>query len=241
MRVKYADVVFDVRYECREADRLFERYETDEPADEHVVITEEDLTKTFIMVNDFGFRKNAQWNLLEEDLVFYAAHMKMCPLLLAHDVLVFHGAGVAVDNRGYVFLAPHDTGKTTHVKHWQSCFGDKAELIDDDKLFIKASDDGFYVYGTGWAPYTRPAMVGGVPLACVTGIRRGPENRIGQMDADAAMRLTTRHGYRAKDPMQLLKCISLCDRIVKSVPFASLECINDISAASVAYEYLSRA
>ena len=58
MRVKYAGVVFELEYGCRDVDRLFERYATDEGADEQISVTEEDLTRTFIKINDYGFRKH---------------------------------------------------------------------------------------------------------------------------------------------------------------------------------------
>ena len=40
------------------------------------------------------------------------------------------------------------------------------------------------------------------------------------------------------DPIQLLHGIELFDRIAREIPFASLQCIDDISAAQVAYDYL---
>lgn len=238
MRVKYAGVVFELEYGCRDADRLFERYATDEGADEKISVTEEDLTRTFIKINDYGFRQHPEWRMPEEYLVSDAIHEKMCPLLLRHDVLVFHGAGLAMDNRGYVFLAPHYTGKTTHTRHWQKCFGERVTLIDEDKLLVKVSGDGIYVYGSSWGPETEPGMLDCVPLVCVVGLRRGKNNIIDQMSKDDAVRLVTRHGFRSNDPMQLLHGIELFDRIATEIPFASLQCIDDISAAQVAYDYL---
>ena len=241
MRVKYADVVFELEYECREADRLFARYETDEPVDERVVITEEDLTRTFIKICDYRFRKHPGWKKNEENLVFDATHEKMCPLLLKHNVLTFHGAGVEVDGRGYAFLAPHYTGKTTHVRYWQEYFGERAALIDEDKFFVKVSDDEIYIYGSGWASGSKPGMVDGVPLAAVVGIARGDENEIERADVTEAVRLVMRHSYRPEDPLQMMHRFGIADSLVKRIPFASLKCVKSISSVPVAYEYLKGA
>lgn len=238
MRVKYADVVFELEYEDRSVDRLFERYATDEDADEKIVIKEEDLTRTYIKLNDYQFRKRPKWKVPENYLICDAVHDRMCPLLLKHNVLAFHGAGIAMDNRGYVFLAPHFTGKTTHIRNWQKRYGERASMIDEDKLLIKVSDEGIYVYGSSWGINLEPGMLGCVPLAGVVGLRRGADNIIEQMSKDDAVRLVTRHGFRSNDPIQLLHGIELFDRIATEIPFASLQCIDDISAAQVAYDYL---
>jgi hypothetical protein len=238
MKVKFANVVFNLDASCREVYDFYERYRTEDPCDEYISVTEEDLTKVYIMRNDRKRRKGAGWGAKEKDLVDEAIHKEMCRLFLNHGVLVFHGAAVSVDNRGYMFVAPHATGKSTHVRNWKRYFGDRMLLIDDDKLFVKKEKNGFCVYGSSWSKGSEPGMLGGVPLKAIVEYKHGSENIIKALDKKDALWLSMNHGYRGTVPGDLIRSMMLCAEIADKIPFASLSCINDISAVSVAYNYL---
>ena len=238
VRVKYAGVVFEVSGFGIGDCGMLERYRTGDPADEMITLAEEDLTKAYIMMNDYKYRAHPNWYVEDKELVFVAAHDRMCPLLLRYDALVFHGASVAVDDRGYLYLAYHNTGKSTHVRYWEEYLGDRAVLVDDDKPIVKIMDDCVYVYGTSWSPNCRAGMVGGVPLRGIVDLQRGMKNEIDSADRQTAFEVLMSHCYRGRNSQELMRVMSLCNRIVERIPFAVMKCTNDVSAATVAYEYL---
>lgn len=238
VRVKYAEVTFGVSGLGIGGGEMFERYCTNEPLKEKIEITEEDLTRAYITMNDYKYRAHPKWYVQESDLVFAAVHDRMCPLLLRYDALVFHGASVAVDDRGYLYLAYHNTGKSTHVRYWEEYLGDRAVLVDDDKPIVKIMDGCVYVYGTSWSPNCRAGMVGGVPLRGIVDLQRGMKNEIDSADRQTAFEVLMSHCYRGRNSQELMRVMSLCNRIVERIPFAVMKCTNDVSAATVAYEYL---
>ncbi len=50
---------------------------------------------------------------------------------------MLHASAIVVGNSAYLFSASSGTGKSTHTKLWQECFGDKAVIINDDKPVIR--------------------------------------------------------------------------------------------------------
>lgn len=79
-----------------------------------------------------------------------AAYRKIADALLAYDILVFHGSAVAVDGVGYLFTAKSGTGKSTHTALWQTYFGERAVMINDDKPLLAVTAQGVTVSGTPW-------------------------------------------------------------------------------------------
>ena len=62
-----------------------------------------------------------------------AVYRKLAQLLVWDDILLMHGAVVAVDGQAYLFTAKSGTGKTTHTRLWMQQFGDRAVMVNGDK------------------------------------------------------------------------------------------------------------
>lgn len=55
-----------------------------------------------------------------------------------------------INNSAILFTAPSGTGKSTHTRMWQECFGERVTVINDDKPLIKINDSEAVIYGTPW-------------------------------------------------------------------------------------------
>ena len=65
-----------------------------------------------------------------------AVYRKLAQLLVQDDILLMHGAVVAVDGQAYLFTAKSGTGKTTHTRLWMQQFGDRAVMVNGDKPLL---------------------------------------------------------------------------------------------------------
>ncbi len=61
-------------------------------------------------------------------------YRKLAESLLEYGVLLFHGSSVAVDGFGYIFAAQSGTGKSTHARLWRELLGERAVMVNDDKV-----------------------------------------------------------------------------------------------------------
>ena len=77
-----------------------------------------------------------------------AVYRKLAQLLVQDDILLMHGAVVAVDGQAYLFTAKSGTGKTTHTRLWMQQFGDRAVMVNGDKPLLHITNEGVTVYGT---------------------------------------------------------------------------------------------
>ena len=126
-------------------------YRTDDPPEYVITTTEADIA--------FERAKSVQENIQEgvpvqeyEDsyLETLAVYRKIAQVLVQKNVLLMHGAVVAVDGQAYLFTAKSGTGKTTHTRLWLRQFGVRAVMVNGDKPLIHITRKGATVYGTPW-------------------------------------------------------------------------------------------
>ena len=70
--------------------------------------------------------------------------------LLNYNVILVHGATIAIDNEAYIFTAPSGTGKTTHLLRWLTQCPD-AYVVNGDKTFISLENSEPIACGSPWA------------------------------------------------------------------------------------------
>ena len=75
---------------------------------------------------------------------------KIAEKLLEQDTLLLHGSTVAVDGQAYLFTAPCGTGKSTHTRLWRELFGDRAVMVNDDKVFLQLRRMEVLACGSPW-------------------------------------------------------------------------------------------
>lgn len=164
-----------------------------------------------------------------------AAYRKIADALLAYDILVFHGSAVAVDGVGYLFTAKSGTGKSTHTALWQTHFGERAVMINDDKPLLAVTAQGVAVSGTPWNGKHFRGTNMSAPLRAICILERAEENRIEPISAKAAYPMLVQQVNRPSDPQKLQKTLRLIDRLSEQVRLFRLGCNMDISAVETAY------
>ena len=142
---------------------------------------------------------------------------------------LFHAAVVSYEGKGYMFLGPSGTGKSTHAGLWLRYIAGTA-LVNDDNPVVRDS----VVYGSPWSGKTPCYRNVHYPLGGIVVLSQAPYNRI--------QRLSGLHAYAA-----LVASISgkrwdarIADglhqtenALASTVPVWHLECLPDEEAARV--------
>lgn len=164
---------------------------------------------------------------------------KLAEALLDRDILLLHGSTVAVDGEAYLFTARCGTGKSTHTRLWRQVFDDRAVMVNDDKPFLRFTEDGVLACGAPWSGKHGLDSNITVPLKGICILTRGCENRIWPIAPDDAMAMLCKQAEQSEDPEKQSLCQALVLRLSGTVPLWQMECTKEPQAALTAYEAMS--
>lgn len=162
---------------------------------------------------------------------------RIARLLLDREILLLHGSAVALDGKGYLFVAPCGTGKSTHARLWRETLG--AETVNDDKPFVRLTPEGALLCGSPWTGKHGLGQNLTVPLAGICLLARGLEDRITLLPAADALPLLLRHGCAPEDAGGKDRLESLLQRLSRAVPLWFLQCTPTPEAALTAHKAMS--
>ena len=234
---KIADIVFGLDSVYEDVHRYCTEYAFDGEPEYFFTVTQEDI--------EFE-RKMSEREALHEgrgersysDAVYeeFAFYRKIAEAMPAHDTVLCHGSVVAVDGKGYMFIAKSGTGKSTHTRLWREMLGERAVMINDDKPMLKIADEAVYAYGT---PYTGKYRLGtntSVPLDGICIIERGETNSISPVTKGEAYSMLVQQIYRPADPLNMVRTMKLIDKLAGNTKLYRLVCNMEKEAAEVAYK-----
>lgn len=228
-RMRLAEITVEVHSLYTDVKEMCREYLCEDKPDVVIVMTEEDIGNERKRYPD-GEKATAGY------IETLAVYRKIAEAVLDHDILLVHGSAVAVDGRGYLFLAPSGTGKSTHTRLWREFFGDRAEMINDDKPLLRLEENQILVCGTPWNGKHRLGTNKNVPLQGLCILRRGKENKIRRVSAKEAYADVLRQIYRPlADREKMEKTMELMDKILR-LPLYYMECTISAEAAKMSYE-----
>lgn len=195
-----------------------------------------------IIIRTDLFRKDA-WPGLSDDLAIYMESGTFFEAyLLRHNGMRLHSSAVELDGRAYLFTAPCGTGKSTHTRLWQSVFGEKARVFNDDKPALRYVDGKWYAYGTPWCGKDGININMKVPLAGICYLKQAPHNairRLSQREAMAKIIEQTQRRFTSPEWIDLM--LSHVDSIARNIPVFELENRPEPEAAQLSYKTMRRA
>ena len=154
--------------------------------------------------------------------------------LLEFEGLMLHSSAVAYQGKAYLFSGPCGVGKSTHTGLWKQCFGEAAQIINDDKPALRCLDGRWYAYGTPWSGKSGINRNVKVPLGGICFLKRGTENHIRRLSAQEAVPLLymqTNYPLKKKENMHLL--LSAIEALVRNIPIYELENRPEEAAAQL--------
>ncbi len=148
--------------------------------------------------------------------------------------VLFHAAAVSFEGKGYMFLGPSGTGKSTHASLWLENV-EGTELVNDDNPVVRILDDGsIKVYGSPWSGKTPCYLNVNYPLGGIVKLSQASHNkisRLGGIQSYAALVASIsgkRWEKRIADGLHVTE-----NELATQVPIWSLECRPDKEAADI--------
>ena len=211
-------------------------YLTDDEAEFEVTVTPEDLAfEQAELLAEAQAEGMKPRKFTDPFLDRAAIQRKFADYLFDHNVLLCHGSTVAVDGRAYLFTAKCGTGKSTHTRLWREVFGDRAQMVNDDKPFLILTEDSVLACGAPWSGKHGLDTNITVPLVGICVLERGAENRISPLQPEDAMDMILWQCYAPLDPEAEPQRRRLAEKLARTVPLWKMECTKDIQAAETAY------
>ena len=205
-----------------------------------VQISRDDLIRErTIYAQTEGAEAASVGNLPDASLEITAIQRKLAQVFFAWDILLFHGSSVAVDGAAYLFTAKSGTGKSTHTRLWRETLGDRATMINDDKPFLRVTEDGVLVCGSPWNGKHRLGADLSVPLKAICLLERGEDNEIHKVSAGEVLPTLLQQTNRPMNGKLIPKYLELLDCLSQHTAFYRLRCNMELEAAKVSFEAMS--
>lgn len=176
----------------------------------------------------------------DELIEFTVVHAHLAEHVLDKGIILMHGSVVAVDGQAYLFTAKSGTGKSTHTALWMRLFGERAEMVNGDKPFLKVCDGNVTAYGSPWNGKERLGSNISRPLKAICVLERDVRNHISPMDGALATPVLIQQTFRPDNVPGTIKSLSLVAEISRTVPVWQLGCNMEEEAALVAWQGMNQ-
>ncbi len=145
-------------------------------------------------------------------------HQKIVESLIDRDVLLIHGAVIAVGSVSYMFTGPSGTGKTTHIRKWlENLKG--SYVVNGDKPLLVIRQNGVLACGTPWCGKEHYGTNTIVPLQSIIYMERGNENFIKAVPFSFIFPRLLEQIYWPADSKRTKKVLALLMELSKNVSF----------------------
>ena len=239
--MKIAGQVARINTLFESTEEYFRPYLTEEAPHFTVTTTEEDMALIQQLRIEEALREGIRIRHYNGPYLERASvQLKFAEHLLHHRTLLLHGSSVALDGEGYLFTADCGVGKSTHTRLWRQVFGDRAVMINDDKPFLRLTDQGVLICGSPWSGKHGLDTNITVPLKGICVLRRGPENKIAPLSPKDAMPMLLKQSHHPLEEALEEEYLRLVNTLAETIPLWQMECTKDPDAALVSHQAMSR-
>ena len=195
-----------------------------------------------IIIRTELFRLDQYQGLSVNDCIYLESGWRFYLQLLKYEGIMLHSSAIELDGKAYLFSGDSGAGKSTHSRLWQSVFGEKAQVFNDDKPALRFIDGKWYAYGTPWCGKDGINQNKRVPLGGICFVKKAPENKIRRLDKGEAVAFVVKQTLkRFKRIENLDLMLSHVDNLVRTIPVFELENRPEPEAALLSYETMRHA
>lgn len=229
---RIADIAVDLGYKYDRLKKQAEAYKISEDV-------KPDMT---IYLSDAFLEQKSKENphLSVEDCEYVFTSSVFYTGMLQYGGFMLHSSAVIMDGKAYLFSAPSGTGKSTHTGLWQKVFGEKVQILNDDKPAIRALDDGVFAYGTPWSGKTDLNINVKAPIAGICFLERSENNWIEKMDVASAISALLNQTIRPFEMHDMDLLLGHIEKVITSVPVYKMGCNISDEAAIMAHNEMSK-
>ncbi len=217
------------------------KYLTEEAPQCHIAVTREDLAFEQEALRQEALEEGIRIRVFGDPFLERAAiQRKLAEFLFDRNVLMTHGSTVAVDGKAYLFTAKCGTGKSTHTRLWRQVFGNRALMVNDDKPFLKITEEGVLACGSPWSGKHGLDSNITVPLQGICILERGRENRIGPIVPEEVLPMLLHQTYCPLEPEKHGLFEARVRQLAEKTTLWQMQCNMDPSAAEVSHNAMSK-
>ena len=231
VKIKLASIPIQMDNRFPQLEELCRGYETQEAPMMILSASQEEIDR------ERGMQQGAFSDGYLETICLYR---KLALEMLQYNVFVMHASVIAVDGRGYAFLAPSGTGKTTQTRLWLEYFGHGACVVNGDKPLIRMvpAENGyeFIAYGTPWCGKEGMNSNCGVPLVGMFLVERASVPSCVPASQELSVPRVFRQLLLPKQPEQMDRMLTLADHLMETVPCFLLRCNMEPESVAAAFE-----
>ena len=213
-KIKIAGRVIDVETLHTRPQAICRDYVTDGVADFQIVTTQSEIDKEKKVCEEATMGKCDPWDGLAEE---YTLLRLIADRFVDEGVLLYHGAAIALNGKGYIFSASSGTGKTTHINLWRKNKPDTI-VVNGDKPFIDTGDVPM-ICGSPWAGKERYNTNTMVPLNAIVLLERAERNSISEIPFVEAFPYLYQQSYRPEAVEKVRKTLQMIKNLQGKVSF----------------------
>ncbi len=217
------------------------KYLTEGDAQCSITVTREDLTFEQEALRQEALEEGIRVRTFTDPFLERTAiQRKLAEFLFDREILMTHGSTVAVDGKAYLFTARCGTGKSTHTRLWRQVFGSRAVMVNDDKPFLKLTEEGIFACGSPWSGKHGLDTNITVPLQGICILDRGKENCVERLRPEEALPMLLHQSYCPLDRKKEKRFAELVNRLAETTPLWHMYCNMEPSAAEISYNAMCR-
>ena len=192
-----------------------------------------------ITIDETRYKADRYDDLSFEDVCYLESGLQFYGHLLRYDGMLLHASAISYEGKAYLFSGPCGVGKSTHTRQWQSLFGDRVQVFNDDKPALRCLEGQWYAYGTPWCGKDGINQNQKVPLGGICFLQQAPENQIRRLSNIEAVKKifsqTTHILYKKENMERLLGHIG---HLVECIPVWELRNLPGADAAILSRDTL---
>jgi hypothetical protein len=152
---------------------------------------------------------------------------------------LLHAAGLCFHDRGYIFPGKSGAGKSTISRQLAEL--NEYNILSDDRIIIRKSNDTFKAFGTPWPGEAGIAINESAPLSGIFFISQASYNRIEEIKPQKALEnLLPVVSIPWYDKEVMIKILDFCEDLISNVPVYELYFKPDIEVADVFEDFISK-
>ena len=159
----------------------------------------------------------------------------ICDYIIQKGGFFLHCSCLRFDGGAIIFTAPSGTGKSTHAALWRRVFGDRVEMINDDKPLVREKDGAFTIYGTPWNGKHHIGSNISAPIRAVFFLQQAPENSAEPVDAFTALSLLLQQTVLPTDRGDMTALLDMLGQLIERTSMYKLRCNISDDAVYTAY------
>lgn len=145
-------------------------------------------------------------------------HKKVAELLIERDIILMHGAVIAVNDSSFMFSGHSGIGKTTHIKKWLQNLNDSF-VVNGDKPFIIIDQQSASACGAPWCGKECLGTNAIVPLRSIVFMERSETNYLEKASFKSIFLELLEQTYLPSDAVLMKKTLALLNKLKDCVSF----------------------